>query len=71
MSSTAPGSPDLVELYVEQRLSLAVIGLAAGHIVQLTRQPAERVLQLLREHGIPVRSSAALSPWLQRQRDNR
>lgn len=50
----------LVEAYTE-------IGLAAGHIEQLTGQPAERVLQLLRKYGIPVRPSGPQSPWLQRQ----
>ena len=47
----------------------AEIGLAASHIEQLTGQPAERVLVLLRDFGIPVRQSGAHSPWLRRQRD--
>lgn len=51
----------LAEAYTE-------IGLAAGHIEQLTGQPAERVLQLLHAHGIPVRRFAPESPWLHRQR---
>jgi len=54
----------LTEAYIE-------IGLAAGHIEQLTGQPAGRVLQLLHDHGIPVRPSGAQSPWLRRQRDTR
>jgi hypothetical protein len=52
--------PFLIEAYSE-------IGLATGHIEQLTGQPAEQVLQLLHDQGIPVRS-AAHSPWLRRQR---
>ena len=38
----------LVEAYTE-------IGLAAGHIEQLTEQPAGHVVRLLHEHGIPIR----------------
>ncbi len=52
----------LTEAYTE-------IGLAAGHIELLTGQPAEHILQLLHEHGIPVRPGGAQSPWLQRQHD--
>jgi hypothetical protein len=43
------------------------IGLAAAHIEQLTGQPAERILQQLHHHQIPVRHTLARSPWLQRQ----
>jgi transposase-like protein len=53
--------PFLAEAYSE-------IGLATAHIEQLTGQPAEQVLQLLHEQGIPVRSGAQ-SPWLRRQRN--
>jgi len=53
----------LAEAYTE-------IGLAAGHIEQLTGQPAERVLQMLHEHGVPIRQAGSQSPWLQRQRDS-
>ena len=53
--------PFLVEAYTE-------IGLATSHIEQLTGQPAECILQLLRDQGIPVRHSGPHSPWLQRQR---
>jgi len=52
----------LAEAYTE-------IGLAAGHIEQLTGQPAERVLQMLHEQGVPIRQSGSQSPWLQRQRE--
>ena len=38
----------LVEAYTE-------IGLATGHIEQLTEQPAGHVVRLLHEHGIPIR----------------
>jgi hypothetical protein len=46
------------------------IGLAAAHIEQLTGQPAERILQQLHHHQIPVRHTLARSPWLQRQQHN-
>ena len=54
----------LTEAYIE-------IGLAAGHIEQLTGQPAGHVLQLLHDHGITVRPSGSQSPWLRRLRDAR
>lgn len=53
----------LAEAYTE-------IGLAAGHIEQLTGQPAEHVLRLLHDHDIPIRQSGLPSPWLQRQRNS-
>ena len=46
------------------------IGLATTHIEQLTGQPAEKILNQLRLHAIPVRPPG-LSPWLQRQRQHR
>ena len=46
------------------------IGLAAAHIEQLTGQPAERVLQQLHHHRIPVRHTRSRSPWPQRQQDS-
>lgn len=51
----------LIEAYTD-------IGLSAAHIEHLTGQSAERVLALLREHGVPVRPSGPSSPWLRRQR---
>jgi hypothetical protein len=46
------------------------IGLAATHIEQLTGQPMERILSLMRAHAIPVRPPR-FSPWLVRQRQQR
>ena len=43
------------------------IGLATTHIEQLTGQPMERILSLMRAHAIPVRPPS-FSPWLVRQR---
>ena len=43
------------------------IGLSAEHIEQITGQSAERILQLLHRHAIPVRPSGPRSPWLARQ----
>ena len=43
------------------------VGLATTHIEQLTGQPMERILSLMRAHAIPVRPPS-FSPWLVRQR---
>ena len=44
------------------------IGLATTHIEQLTGQPMERILSLMRAHAIPVRPPS-FSPSLVRQRE--